>query len=168
MKTINRKVSYSPIPNGVLTATEATVAGEVITKLIEDNGCVKAEALVTASKPKSAPLHHKFTWDNNKAAEQFRIIEAQHIIRSVRIITDNVPLAEQPVIRAFVNVTAADDETEFEGRGYIAMTKVLSSERYRQQTLEAAKTELVLWKNRYRDLSDFFSGVIHEIEKVTG
>lgn len=161
-----KRKHYAPTPGSSLTNAQALIAGKVLDSINKSDGCIRPERLIAVSKPPSAPLHNQFTWDNNAAADKYRIIEAGSIIRSVRIVEEDIPIDEQPVIRAFVNVTAAHDETEFEGRAYIPMAKVERHENYRQQALNTAKSELILWKNRYQDLSDYFKGVFKAVEAL--
>ena len=48
----------------------------------------KPRAMVDRARPKNAPLHPAFEWDNKKAGEAWRVHQARNLIRSVRIVTE--------------------------------------------------------------------------------
>lgn len=53
---------------------------------LEDaKGLLDAEHVVQAAKPEDSPLHEHFVWDDKAAAHQARLIQAQQLIRRVRI-----------------------------------------------------------------------------------
>jgi hypothetical protein len=159
-------VTYAAMPGARINRTQAATIGEELSRISTERGCLKPDDVVEESKPESAPLHSHFTWDDTEAGRQWRIEEARRIIRSVRVIRDDVPPQEQPVVRAFVNVSASDTETEFEGNAYVPIRVAEQSEDYRQQLLDAAKAELRQWEHRYSDLRDYLSGVFREVDKV--
>ena len=43
------------------------------------------EAVVEAARPRTSPLHNSFEWDNRKAGEAYRILQAQVLIRSMKV-----------------------------------------------------------------------------------
>lgn len=49
------------------------------------DGVLTCEAVVREARAKSSPLHDYFTWDNSRAAERYRLIEAGRLIATVRI-----------------------------------------------------------------------------------
>ena len=73
-----------------------------------DGGLLRPQAVVDAARPESSPLHGAFCWNNTEAAEKYRLIQAQYLIRSFRVtIEDNGAKYETPV---FVGVST--DRTE--------------------------------------------------------
>jgi hypothetical protein len=119
---------------------------------------------VDLNRPEEAALHHKFTWDDTVAANLQRLSEAARIIRSVVVVDGGMPKQEQIPVRAMANVVASDDETEFEGRAYIAISKVVTSEDYKSQMLNKAKAELVQWQEKYQTYKQFFAEVFDAID----
>lgn len=68
-----------------------------------DGGLLRPQAVVDAARPKDSPLHGAFEWNNGRAAEKYRLIQAQYLIRSFRVtIEDNGAKYETPV---FVGVS---------------------------------------------------------------
>lgn len=138
-------VPGSRAPEGI----DADSVGRALEKIGRQNdGVIKPFAVVEAARPEKSPLHDCFEWDDNKAAEQFRIEQARGLIRSIRVIV-KVSNAETVPVRAFLHVK----ETEC-GGGYVEIRTVMRTPAFQQQVLESALSELKAWQARYRQLSE--------------
>ena len=160
------KYQFAAMPGGVLNNTTAVVVGESLNAIEARDGAIKPAAVVAEARPKASPLHSLFTWDNSKAAELYRLDEARNIIRSVRIIRMDIPAAEQHCIRAKVHVQAHDKEDEFEGPGYIGFARAIDDQRYLDQILTAARTEMNSWARKYADIVES-AGIQEDVEAIT-
>jgi hypothetical protein len=58
----------------------------VVERLLKQHGSVKPTQLLQAARPKNSPAHAGFTWDNDKAGEEFRLVQARNWLRTVRIV----------------------------------------------------------------------------------
>lgn len=68
-----------------------------------DGGLLRPAAVVEAAKPVDSPLHNAFTWDDTKAAYEYRLLQAQKLIRSFKVtIEDGDKKFDAPV---FVNLS---------------------------------------------------------------
>jgi len=148
------KIKYTKSKNSAVPASEIPVVVKVLRRLEKRDGAITPAAVVKESEPANAPLHKYFTWDNTKAAQAYREVEAQRIVRSVCIMGDD-PEAEEGPLRAFVNVHAAEDEESFEGRGYISVVRAMQHPDYNSQVVQRAYEELVSWRKRYEALKQF-------------
>lgn len=87
------------------------VAADVVCREIErindEHGGVKPEVLLDESRPEDAPLHPAFTWDDSKAGELWRLVEARNIIRSVHVVDD---ASGEDMGCAFVRVSVQEDD----------------------------------------------------------
>lgn len=73
-----------------------------------DGGLLRPQAVVDAARPESSPLHGAFCWDDTEAADKYRILQAQQLIRSFRVeVVCNRTKVEVPV---FIGVST--DRTE--------------------------------------------------------
>lgn len=112
------------------------------------------EHVVDAARPKSSPLHNRFTWDDGEAAEKWRVHQARMLINvCVEVLGDG--LAKSPV---FVSLSVDRPE----GRGYRLMTSVMSDTESRDQLLKDALTDLATFQKKYRslkELAEVFSAV---------
>lgn len=54
-------------------------------QLEKEDGRLTPEDVVKAAEDEDSPLHGCFTWDNDAAAHQFRLVEARRLIRTVKV-----------------------------------------------------------------------------------
>lgn len=101
-----------------------------------------------ARDPKTA-LHKKFTWDDSKAAEEYRLWEARSLIRVAVIVEENTTES----VRAYVSIT---DSRGKEG-GYRAVAEVMDDKALRARMLQDALDDLNFFRDKYnviRKISD--------------
>lgn len=112
------------------------------------------EIVAYARAHDKSELHKCFTWDNDKAAEKWRLHEARLIVNSLRIEVIE-PKKQEPVkFRMFIKT---DDET-----GYKETLKVIQNPDEYASMLERAKNELNAFKQKYKtlkELSDVFDAI---------
>lgn len=111
-------------------------------------GMLRPEYVVEAARNKQSPLHDSFEWDNGRAAEKFRLIQAERLLR-VHVVetTDN---KSRKAVRVFVSLSG----DRHPGGGYRRMMDVLSDHQLRQQLLEDAKTEMNIFVEKYARVTE--------------
>lgn len=149
------KVKYKAKTNGFLSDKDAMVIGPEIERIQKTYGIAKPSAVVGEARKKTSPLHQYFTWDDALAGEKYREWEARNLMRDVVIVNRN-----QEEFRAFLNIRAVENESRFEGRGYMGAEDVFSNEDYKQQVLKRAYSEIKIWQHRYKSLKEFSE--VHE------
>lgn len=112
---------------------------------IRNNGRLEGIDVVEASRPKTAPLHSAFEWDDAKAAEAYRVDQAAHMIRHIDVVVERADGENAPV-RAFVSVKRDED------RSYTSVQHALSDAELRAQVLASAWAELEAWRRRHAEL----------------
>ena len=122
----------------------AQVAGEMCRQL-EENGGLTAKRLVDANRPKDAPLHNAFEWNNREAAERWREQQARVMIAS--LITLDISAEVKEPVRAFFNISYTDPE-------YESLDVIVQSEDKHAALLNRALNELRAFKLKYRVLSE--------------
>jgi hypothetical protein len=85
---------------------------QVVQETFEKKGGMRASELVEAAKPKKSPIHDAFTWDDAKAGEEYRLIEARLWLRTVEV---TVIKEEVPQNEILVHVAPADTKDGREG-----------------------------------------------------
>lgn len=149
---------FVPADGCTLKAREAKIVGRELSAISKRHGHFTPENVLDAARSEESPLHRYFEWDDAVAGEKYRLDQARHLIRSVKVIySDTQP---RPV-RAFCNV-AADNTLE---SVYVPITVAISNPNYRKQILSTAYNELKAWQNKYSDLNEFAS-VFKSIEKA--
>lgn len=133
------------VPN--LSANEV---GEELTRIHRKHGELAPSLVVKESKPKQAPLHGAFEWNDQVAAEEFRIHQARQIINVVTVKHEDQP-GTLPV-QAFVNITVINEDDETESRKYLPVKTVIETPNLYHQHLAHLKNRL---KNMKTELSKF-------------
>lgn len=166
---------------GLYPAVDAQEAGERIDRLIQENGGrVTPRQVVDASRPDGEVLHPCFEWDDSKAAEKYRDVQARRVLGNIAIVSveqvvihqdivvaedsaDEVPDIKKPV-RAFTNVRPEKDD----GRAYMGTIEVFRDEGLKAQALMAVKTDIERYVAKYaglEGLADILSQIAGEIRE---
>ena len=140
---------------------KAETAGKQFEKIIKRKGALTKENVLEAAKPKNSALHKCFEWDNDLAAEKYRLHQSGQMIRDivkVRVAqTDNEP---DKCVRAFINVSEPRRSARC-----LASETVFSDEKYREIALRNALYELKKIKDTYENLVEL-SAVFVAVEAV--
>ena len=136
---------------------DPNIAGTVCAEM-EAAGTLTADNLVEVSKPKNAPLHSEFEWNNTKAAEEWRKHQARNIINSLVIVTE----PEEPAqgVRAFFKIEAREQHYES------VVTIVQREDKY--EALKAtALRELIAIQRKYQQIAEL-GKVFAAIDELKG
>ena len=106
---------------------------------------VKPTDIVDAARNEESELHKCFTWDNEVAAEKWRLQEARNLLYRLVIEENEIP-TDRPEIRYYYN-------TEPSG-GYKSTEYVVEHEDEYKKALEAAYAELRAFKAKYGYLKE--------------
>lgn len=73
----------------------------VVNEIYQERGEVRPSELIERARPKNSPAHDAFEWDNKKAGDQYRLMQARVWIRRVEIIIEDRPerLVHVPLIK---------------------------------------------------------------------
>ncbi len=127
---------------------------EAVTELYHRDGEVKPSTLITAAKPKVSPIHNAFEWDNKKAGNEYRLMQARSWIRRVEIVIEDRPQRFVHIPR----IVMEDDATE--GRrvneeGYYKPISIVSRDKWEYEAaLDAARGTLQGAQKAYKELKD--------------
>ena len=152
-----RKNDYEYI-NGWKGVVDANTVGEVVEQIEERDGEITPAAFLEASRPTNAPTHGIFTWDDQKAAEKYRLQQARNTILSLRVVSATTEDESVPH-RAFLNVSTAS------AASYISAVDALRVNETRVIVLDRAKRELQSFKDKYAELKEL-AQVFKAIEQL--
>lgn len=99
--------------DGYKREVDANVVGGVVEQLEEKYGEATRESFLEASRPKDAPTHCLFEWDNDVAAEKYRLSQSTKIINSLRIVYLNND-KNGAKVPAFINTAPPKEKTSYE------------------------------------------------------
>ena len=129
--------------NSAYIKADANVAGKMCEELERTVG-LTAETMLEANRAESAPLHSEFEWDDEIAAEGYRLQQARHIINCLCIRQED---AKKEPIRAFFRVDTASSS-------YESLDVIIRQEDKYAALLKAAGNELKAFKKKYAALKE--------------
>lgn len=127
---------------------KASDAGKALDQLRKKNGgMLTSEQVLAAATARNHVLHDAFEWDDKKAGHAYRLIQAGNIIRAViRVPTEGT---KEPPVRAYVRVVTES------GAAYTGIEDAVKDVNLREQVLARAKSQLVTWKETYKNYQEF-------------
>jgi hypothetical protein len=130
---------------------------------LKRRGVIQPQAVVKAARNPKSPLHQLFTWDNSKAAEQWRLEEARRLLRTYVIVENND--AAEP-LRCFVSLST-DRKS---GGGYRHIADVLNEKELYQRLLADSIEDLRAFQARYEKLKELrpVFDAAQRVEKLHG
>lgn len=120
------------------------VAGEQF-KELESSVGLTAKNVLDANRTEDAPLHNEFEWQDDIAAEKYRLHQAGQLIRMLCIQTDTNDTADAPV-RAFFKTAVSQP--------YESIEVIMSVPDKRAELLKRALQELAAFQNKYQTLTE--------------
>ena len=112
--------------------------------------------ILELARDSSTELHKCFEWDDSKAAEKYRLIQAAHVARNLVIIRDNEP-DDSAQIR-LLHVTT-------KGEGYKPITVIKANQDEYQRLLDNARSDLKVFQQKYHTLAEL-DAVMDAIDEV--
>ncbi len=117
---------------------------------------LQAEQVVEAarSKKKYPNLHSGFEWSDTKAAHEYRLQQARHIIVSVYVVRTH--RNKEIRVQEYSSLRSDQQKT---GGGYRETVSVLSDKEMREELLGQAWDEFNYWRSKYeqfRELGPIF------------
>ncbi len=128
---------------------------ESLTK--KSGGVLLVDDVLNAAKDPECILHKHFQWDDTKAAESFRRIQARQLIQKCVVTIEKAP--DVP-IRAFVSMVS----DQHSGGGYRIMADVLSDDDLRNEMLRDMTISLQKWNKQINLLSEHYPEIIEALE----
>ena len=130
---------------------DAEVIGVFIEKKFK--GKVTPYQLLKEAAKKNCPIHKYFEWDNDVAAESWRVHQARQILGSIVVVIEDVP------VRAYQNVYVGKQKY------YVKTEEARKDVDMWDQVVKQALDEAYLWKERYKNYKQL-SPIVDAIELV--
>jgi hypothetical protein len=134
-------------------AADAQTIAEALTQLAYDHGGkVEPKELLNAASDAEHPLHRLFEWDNDVAANKYRLIQARQIIKCVQYeVTTGTLTVDLPM---FVRVVNGNELPAAKpGPGYVTLTTAIEHQSFQNHMLDRALNELKAFQARYKNMS---------------
>ena len=152
MATYKYRAGYRP------ALKDPQIVGDKLQELRDKNNGLTASIIIEEAKHKTSVLHSAFEWDDSKAAHQWRLHSARHLMRSVEIVITK----EEGGIRCLpaFGFVKTDD-----GPRYETLAVVQSDEELRKQVIERASKEFDQWAKRYEEYEEIL-GLFKAFDKT--
>jgi len=121
----------------------------------QHDGLIRPTDVVDFARDPKTALHERFTWDDGKAATEYRLWQAREIIR---VSVTFMPSIEKEY-RTYVSLL---DDRQREGGGYRSVVSVLKNPARRETMLSEALAELDGFRQRYamlKELAPVFAAI---------
>lgn len=150
------KYSFRP---GFRVKGKADIVGRELERVRQKNGGLTANGVVAAARSRANYLHRYFTWDDTKAAEEWRLEQARTLIRSVVVQQMGV---ESDSLTNPVRVYAAIGGKR---ERYFPMADIVRDPIRMADLLEQAREELRWFREKYAALKEL-AAVMEAIGRV--
>lgn len=130
------------------------IAAELL-RLHAQAGVLEPTFVVEAARSEDSPLHELFEWDDGMAAEKYRLEQARHLIRSVRVVSS----VEDPArpFRVFVNLQ--------DTAGYRTVAAIAGDQTLKSRALSLAVGYVRAAKARLHDIEGC-KGIIASLGEI--
>jgi hypothetical protein len=155
-----RQANFKEINMEVMKAEALAEERKLLEKIANKNGglLMVDDVLDEARNPKSI-LHKHFQWDDDKAAEAYRKMQARQLIQKCVVTIEKAP--DVP-IRAFVSLST----DQYEGGGYRLTANVLSDDQQKGQLLHDMHLTLLKWKKQVNLLDTETEEILNRLEQL--
>lgn len=138
----------------------------VLRDIYERQGSLSPELVVQAAVPENHPLHNRFEWDDSVAGPLYRLEQAAHLIRSVKVVIEREPERPPIKVRAFV---AREEMGLAERPGeYVPVDEVVQSDVMRTAWFRRLADDWQRLKARAAGSQEFADMVLADLRGETG
>jgi hypothetical protein len=125
--------------------------GREIERLAEKfNQQLEPQHVVAEARNPRSPLHNAFNWDKEQAAEQYWLITARNLLKSVQV-TIITPEHEERIVPVFVSTLKKKDAQH---RQYSSTEYAMGDPELRKEVLKLALREFASLRRKYAELSE--------------
>lgn len=134
----------------------ANKVGKELEGIEQTSELTNVNVLEYAKNNKESELNKCFEWDDKKASEKFRLIQANQILQSISIVISET--SPEEVTKAFVNVRTKEETKIFKN-----IVSVLENDEEYLQLKQKAERDFISYKEKYnkilklKDLKDIIT-----------
>lgn len=152
--------AYEYVTKGLYKAPAQQV-GELFEQLQHSETGLTPKSVLDAARAENSFIHDEFEWDNDVAAEKYRLKQAQNMILNVRVIvreTTDQEMRNEWKERGFVCTPGGKSV-------YVTLQSALNNDEWHKHLMKQAKDEMESFIAKYRRL-DELSEVIKAMQDV--
>jgi len=147
---------------GYHSKIKAEIAFTELEKIKTANGGMLTAGIVLAkAKAKTNKLHKVFEWDDSKAADEHRMLQARKLMQSIEVVYPESP--KQTPHRHYMVVTEPGKNDQPQRKVYRTTEEILKDPVARDELLGNAIREAISFRQKYAELSEL-AGVFHALD----
>ena len=131
----------------------AQKVGEELELIERQNGEITPQAVVDKARPEDSVMHKCFEWDDETAAEKYRLSQARSLIRCIVVIPDKEDEKINTPVRMFVNQNPINNGQKAPA-SYINVRTAFDNPETRSVVLANARYELSVFRSKYSQLKE--------------
>jgi hypothetical protein len=141
-----------------ISDADAKKVQPALTRLARKHGgkLTPSKILDAARSPRS-PLHRFFDWDDESAAEKYRIQQARVLLKGVRYNVKTKTVEFDVPAWESVRVDECDLPDAEPGKGYVSTALAVNVPSFEEQILENAMRRLRAFRDQYKQYSEVFT-----------
>ena len=140
---------------------DPNIVGGVLEQIEKTQGVVTAAAFLEVSRPTSSPTHDVFEWDNDKAAENWRMHQSRTTINALRVTYTNAD-GEETKVSAFIKTSNSGATT------YENIQSALSDSEKKEIIIKRIQDELDSFIIRNRHIEELADILEASAKKLRG
>jgi hypothetical protein len=132
-------------------------------RIWDERGELNAHLVLDEARPEDSVLHGAFDWDDGRAAEKFRLVQAAMLIRQVKVRITQVDAAGQVTdysVRQWQPARYIDGEGET--GNYLPVEQIREDPKQRQLLVNKMARDAEAFRRRYSHLREF-TAVVREL-----
>ena len=137
--------------------------GEFFEQLEHSASGLNPESVLDASREEGTLLHDEFEWDNDVAAEKYRLNQAQEMMTCLRIVIAETDDTEERTVyreRGFVSIPGGKS-------AYVSIRSAMTNDVWREHLMEQARRDMETFCAKYQRLGEL-APVIQAMKDIQG
>jgi hypothetical protein len=135
------------------TDMRAAAIRAALAELAETNdGFLNPQHVVEAARAEDSILHDEFEWDDDKAAEQYRLAQAGALIRRVKFTVVKVDQKTKQLSMKTTRAYQSRKSTRNDKGGYESVQTIMADPEKRDELIAQVLRELNAYRKRYADI----------------
>lgn len=130
--------------------------------IYDEHGRLDPQLVVDLASDPGHELHDRFVWDDSLAASRYRLLQAQGLIRSVKITVQKAPDAQPISVRAFISESEIRGDDSDTGN-YMPVERVVESDVLRSAWFLSLKRDWERLKARAGASREFADMVLADV-----
>lgn len=137
---------------------------EELQRIYDANNQLTPELVVEEASSPDSKLHRYFEWDDTQAAKQYRFIQADNMIRRVKIVWKETPKSKPVRIRAFLPTAPQAKKTE--SYNYKPTEEILVDDFQRRILFNNMVRDFEAFKRKYRNMEGYSDYLLGQLEEL--